>query len=189
LYTAAIVALLAGCQSLDAETAQATVCATDGCVQPLECATGLLFRRGENHLRYFEGERSTLSDCRRALSEAGFAKIEFSACEATENSENCLEIAVTPVEGSSSFKPETFGQIPAQRLFVHCAEQHRRVKEVRREGDRYRVTVETHMDEDVRLEKVRALCQVHFSRAANTEAVRHVCRYSGTWKVCNESGS
>lgn len=190
LRTVAIVLLLAGCRSLDAETAEATICSTEPCVRHLECPTGLLFQAGDNRLRYFEGDRSTFSDCRRALTEAGLAKIEYSPCDENEISENCLEAAVVSVDGASSLKPVTFREIPAQRLFVRCAEQRMRVKEVRGNGNRYQVTLATDVDENDGLQKVRALCHVQLSRkTVDTQVVRFVCRDNGSWKSCDDKGS
>jgi len=180
--------VLASCRSLDPETANATICATQKCLQDVECPTGLLFRKGDNRLRYIEGDRDKGIRCRFALEEAGIARVKSSRCGAgDQRSQPCVENTVVPVVPFSSFHSESYRGISAKRLFLRYGVRRTEVVDVVRKGERYLVRLKTVLEPSEGFEKVRECCigPEEVSKKPEETSV-YVCREDGQWTVCGK---
>jgi hypothetical protein len=180
-------ALLPGCRDLDAETARTTICATQVCDRDVECPTGMLFKKGDNRLRYIEGDHDKGVHCKFALERAGFARVESSQCDAGDHgSQPCIENAITPISSRSSFHSESHGGTSAERLFLRCGVRRTRVVGVVREGERYLVRLDTVLEPNEGFDKVRECCIGPQVPERSEETSVHVCREEGRWRICEK---
>jgi hypothetical protein len=182
---------LVGCSGLDAETARAAICATQTCAWDVECPTGMLFRKGDNRLRYIEGDHDRGVHCKFALEQAGFARVEASQCDAGDHGpQPCVENTITPILSRSSFHSESYRGISAERLFLRCGVRRTRVVSVDREGERYLVRLDTVLESNEGFDSVRDCCIGPEVPEESRETSVYVCRTDGRWRVCGkfESG-